>query len=209
MIPLSEIRAAAERVAGSIHRTPVLSALSIGASAGVELRLKCECFQKTGSFKPRGALNKVLSLSAEERARGLVTVSAGNHAQAEAWAAQIAGAACTVVMPTAAPQSKIDATRGYGAEIVLHDDRATLFDRLAEVRDARGLAFVHPFDDPDVVAGAGTIGLEILEDLPDVDVIVVPVGGGGVISGIASAVKQLRPGVRVVGVELAEGPGLA
>jgi threonine dehydratase len=112
-------------------------------------------------------------------------------------------------MPTAAPQSKIDATRGYGAEIVLHDDRATLFDRLAEVRDARGLAFVHPFDDPDVVAGAGTIGLEILEDFADVDVVVVPVGGGGVLSGIASAIKQVRPRVRVVAVELAEGPGLA
>ncbi len=209
MIPLPDIRAAAERIAGRVHRTPVLSAASLGARAGVRLYLKCENLQKTGSFKPRGALNKVLSLPAEERARGLVTVSAGNHAQAVAWAAQIAGAACTVVMPTAAPQSKIDATRGYGAEIVLHDDRATLFDRLAEVRDARGLAFVHPFDDPDVVAGAGTIGLEILEDFADVDVVVVPVGGGGVLSGIASAIKQVRPRVRVVAVELAEGPGLA
>ena len=209
MIPLPDIRAAAERIAGRVHRTPILSAASLGARAGVRLYLKCENLQKTGSFKPRGALNKVLSLSAEERARGLVTVSAGNHAQAVAWAAQIAGAACTVVMPTAAPQSKIDATRGYGAEIVLHDDRATLFDRLAEVRDARGLAFVHPFDDPDVVAGAGTIGLEILEDFADVDVVVVPVGGGGVLSGIASAIKQVRPRVRVVAVELAEGPGLA
>jgi threonine dehydratase len=209
VIPLPDIRAAAERIAGRVHRTPILSAASLGARAGVRLYLKCENLQKTGSFKPRGALNKVLSLSAEERARGLVTVSAGNHAQAVAWAAQIAGAACTVVMPTAAPQSKIDATRGYGAEIVLHDDRATLFDRLAEVRDARGLAFVHPFDDPGVVAGAGTIGLEILEDFADVDVVVVPVGGGGVLSGIASAIKQVRPRVRVVAVELAEGPGLA
>jgi threonine dehydratase len=209
VIPLADIRAAAERLAGRVHRTPILSATGLGARAGVRLHLKCENLQKTGSFKPRGALNKVLSLSPEERARGLVTVSAGNHAQAVAWAAQIAGAACTVVMPTAAPQSKIDATRGYGAEIVLHDDRATLFDRLAEVRDARGLVFVHPFDDPDVVAGAGTIGLEILEDLVDVDVVVVPVGGGGVLSGIASAIKQVRPRVKVVAVELAEGPGLA
>lgn len=209
VIPLTQIRAAAERLAGRIHRTPMFSATALGSRAGARLHLKCENFQKTGSFKPRGALNKVLSLSPEERARGLVTVSAGNHAQALAWAARIAGAACTVVMPSGAPQSKIDATRGYGAEIVLHDDRATLFDRLAEVRDSRGLAFVPPFDDPDIIAGAGTIGLEILEDLPDVDVVVVPVGGGGVISGIASALKQLRPGVRVVGVELAEGPGLA
>jgi threonine dehydratase len=209
VIPLTQIRAAAERLAGKIHRTPILSARSLGDQAGVRLHLKCENFQKTGSFKPRGALNKVLSLSAEERARGLVTVSAGNHAQALAWAARIAGAACTVVMPTGAPQSKIDATRGYGAEIVLHDDRATLFDRLAEVRDSRGLVFVPPFDDPDVIAGAATVGLEILEDLPDVDVVVVPVGGGGVLAGVASSVKQVLPGVRVVGVELAEGPGLA
>jgi threonine dehydratase len=209
VIPLPQIRAAVERTAGKVHRTPLLSATALGKRAGVRLHLKCENFQKTGSFKPRGALNKVLSLSPEERARGLVTVSAGNHAQALAWAARIAGAVCTVVMPSGAPQSKIDATRGYGAEIVLHDDRATLFDRLAEVRDSRGLAFVPPFDDPDVIAGAATIGLEILEDLPDVDVVVVPVGGGGVLAGIASAVKQLRPGVRVVGVELAEGPGLA
>jgi threonine dehydratase len=209
MIPLPAIRAAAEKIAGKVHRTPLLSAAGLGARAEVQLFLKCENLQKTGSFKPRGALNKVLSLSPEERARGLVTVSAGNHAQAVAWAARIAGAACTVVMPTGAPASKIDATRGYGAEIVLHEDRATLFDRLAEVRDSRGLSFVHPFDDREIAAGAGTTGLEILEDLPDVDAILVPIGGGGLISGIASAAKQLRPSVRVVGVELAEGPGLA
>jgi threonine dehydratase len=209
LIALSRIRAAAERLAGRIHRTPLLSASGLGRRAGVALYLKCENLQKTGSFKPRGALNKVMSLSPEERARGLVTVSAGNHAQAVAWAGRIAGAACTVVMPTAAPASKIEATRGYGAEIILHEDRATLFDKLAEVRDARGLSFVHPFDDPETVAGAGTTGLEILEDLPDVEVILVPVGGGGILSGIASAVKQTRPSVRVVGVELAEGAGLA
>jgi threonine dehydratase len=209
LIALSRIRAAAEKLAGRVHRTPLLSASGLGARTGVALYLKCENLQKTGSFKPRGALNKVLSLSSEERARGLVTVSAGNHAQAVAWAARIAGTACTVVMPTAAPASKIDATRGYGAEIVLHEDRATLFDRLAEVRDARGLSFVHPFDDPEIAAGAGTTALEILEDLPEVDVILVPVGGGGILSGIASAAKQIRPSVKVVGVELSEGPGLA
>lgn len=209
MIPLARIQAAAGRISGKVHRTPLLSAEGLGARAGVRLALKCESFQKTGSFKPRGALNKVLSLSPEDRARGLVTVSAGNHAQALAWAARIAGAKCTVVMPSAAPASKIDATRGYGAEIVLHDDRATLFEKLAEVRDSRGLTFVHPFDDPDVVAGAGTTGLEILEDSPEVDVLLVPVGGGGLIAGIASAVKQIQPSVKVVGVELEEGPGLA
>jgi threonine dehydratase len=209
MIPLSKIREAAGRIAGKVHRTPLFSAAGLGELFGARFYLKCESFQKTGSFKPRGALNKVLSLSPEERARGLVTVSAGNHAQALAWAARIAGAACTVVMPSGAPQSKIEATRGYGAEIVLHDDRATLFDKLAEVRDARGLVFVPPFDDPEIIAGAGTTGLEILEDLSDADVVLVPVGGGGILAGIASAVKQLRPGAKVVGVELAEGPGLA
>jgi threonine dehydratase len=209
MIPLSKIRAAAGRIAGKVHRTPLFTATGLGELFGARFFLKCENFQKTGSFKPRGALNKVLSLSPQERARGLVTVSAGNHAQALAWAARIAGAACTVVMPSGAPRSKIEATRGYGAEIVLHDDRATLFDKLAEVRDARGLVFVPPFDDPEIIAGAGTTGLEILEDLPDADVVLVPVGGGGILAGIASAVKQLRPQAKVVGVELAEGPGLA
>jgi len=209
MIPLSRIRAAAEKIAGKVHRTPLLSAASLGERAGVRLYLKCENLQKTGSFKPRGALNKILSLTPEERGRGLVTVSAGNHAQAVAWAARIAGASCVVVMPSGAPESKIEAARGYGAEIVLHDDRATLFDKLAEVRDSRGLCFVHPFDDPEIIAGAGTVGLEILEELPDVDVVLAPVGGGGIVAGIASAVKQLRPSVRIVGVELEDGPGLA
>lgn len=209
MLELSHVRAAAERIAGKVHRTPLLSATSLGERAGVRLFLKCESFQKTGSFKARGALNKLLSLSAVERAKGIVTVSAGNHAQAVAWAARLAEAPCVVVMPSDAPRSKIDAVRGYGAEIVFHDDRSTLFDKLAEVRDARGLTFVHPFDDPVVLAGAGTAGLEIVEDLPDVDVVIVPVGGGGLLGGVATAVAALRPEARIVAVELAAGPGLA
>jgi threonine dehydratase len=208
MIPLADIRAAAERIAGILHRTPVLSAQSIGARAGVELWLKCECFQKTGSFKPRGALNKVLSLTAAERARGLVTVSAGNHAQAVAWVARHVAAPCVVVMPTSAPRSKLDAVRGYGAEIVLHDDRATLFDKLREVEAARGLSFVPPFDDAAVLAGAGTVGSELLDDVPTADAVIVPVGGGGLLGGVASAVKALAPRVRVIAVELEAGPGL-
>ena len=208
MIGLGEIHAAAQRIAGRVHRTPLLSAAQLGERAGIRLFLKCESFQKTGSFKPRGALNKVLSLSGEERGRGLVTVSAGNHAQAVAWAARIAGAACAVVMPTNAPRSKIEAVRGYGAEVILHDDRATLFDKLNEVREARGLTFIHPFDDPVVLAGAGTTGLEILEDLPEADAVVVPVGGGGLLGGVTSAVKQTRAAARIIAVELAEGPGL-
>ncbi|HEY6148338.1 MAG TPA: threonine/serine dehydratase [Thermoanaerobaculia bacterium] len=209
MIPLTEIRAAAQRIAGKVHRTPILSSRRLGERIGAPLLFKCESFQKTGSFKPRGALNKVLSLPPAEREKGLVTVSAGNHAQAVAWAAAIAGASCVVVMPTAAPASKIAAVRGYGAEVVLHDDRTTLFDRLNEVREERGLTFVHPFDDPVVLAGAGTAGLEILEDVPDADVVLVPVGGGGLLGGTASAIKQVRPATRVVAVELEEGPGLA
>ncbi|MGH9366799.1 MAG: threonine ammonia-lyase [Thermoanaerobaculia bacterium] len=209
MIPLSEIRAAAGRLAGRLHRTPLLSASSLGERAGgVRLYLKCESFQKTGSFKPRGALNKILSLSSEERGRGLVTVSAGNHAQAVAWAARAAGASATVVMPADAPRSKVEAVRGYGAEIVFHEDRATLFERLREVQSERGLTFVHPFDDPAVLAGAATAGLEILEDLADAALVVVPVGGGGLLGGVASAVKQLRAATRVVAVELEAGPGL-
>ena len=208
MIPLDSIREAAARIAGKVHRTPLVSARALGERAGVELHLKCECFQKTGSFKPRGALNKVRSLDAAACARGLVTVSAGNHAQAVAWAAQDVGVPCVVVMPPSAPRSKLDAVRGYGAEIVLHDDRATLFDKLHEIEKERGLTFIHPFDDPVVLAGAGTTGLEIVEDLPEVEVAIVPVGGGGLMSGVASALKALRPRARVVAVELEAGPGL-
>lgn len=209
MIALEKIREAARRIEGRVHRTPVFSTAQLSTLCGVRLSLKCESFQKTGSFKARGALNKVLSLSDAERARGLVTVSAGNHAAAVAWAASVAGCSAVVVMPTDAPRSKLDAVRGYGAEIVLHSDRPTLFDKLNEVREARGLTFVHPFDDPVVLAGAGTAGLEIAEDVPDVELVVVPVGGGGLLGGVASAIKQARPGARVVAVELAEGPGLA
>jgi threonine dehydratase len=207
VIPLAEIRVAADRIRRRVNRTPILTSRTLGERVNVSLALKCESFQKTGSFKPRGALNKVLSLSESERARGLVTVSAGNHAQAVAWAALEVGAPCAVVMPAAAPRSKLDAVRGYGGEVILHEDRATLFDRLNEVREARGMSFVHPFDDPVGLAGAGTVGLEIAEDHPGADVVVVPAGGGGLLAGVASAIHQLMPGARVVAVELEAGPG--
>jgi threonine dehydratase len=207
VIPLADIQTAAARIKGRVNRTPMLGASSLGERAGVSLTLKCESFQKTGSFKPRGALNKVLSLGDADRARGLVTVSAGNHAQAVAWAAREVGAPCAVVMPSAAPRAKLDAVRGYGAEVILHDDRATLFDRLEEVRATRGMTFVHPFDDPVGLAGAGTVGLEIVEDRPDAEMVVVPAGGGGLLAGVASAIRQLAPGARVVAVELEAGPG--
>lgn len=208
VIPLDAIREAAARAGQQLSRTPMLSSRTLGERARVQLRLKCECFQKTGSFKSRGALNVVLSLPPERRARGLVTVSAGNHAQAVAWAARTVHVPCTVVMPADAPRSKMDAVRSYGATIVTHDDRATLFDRLREEEARTGAAFVHPFDDPAGLAGAGTVGLEIVEDAPDVECVLVPIGGGGLLGGVASAIKALRPDCRVVGVELAAGPGM-
>lgn len=209
MIPIDDIRAAALRIAPHLHRTPIFSSRSIGeAAGGARVVLKCESFQKTGSFKPRGALNKVLALPEEDRGRGLCTVSAGNHAQAVAWAAARSGVPCAVVMPAKAPAPKVAAVRGYGARIVFHDDNATLFDRLRELEKETGYVFVHPFDDPVVLAGAGTAGLEIAQDVPEVSVVVVPVGGGGLMAGVASAIKQERPSARVVAVELAEGPGL-
>ena len=208
MIELDLLRAAADRIGPHLHRTPLLSARTLGDRVGVELALKAESFQKTGSFKPRGALHIVLSLAAKQRERGLITVSAGNHAQAVAWAARIVAAPCTVVMPSGAPRSKIDAVKGYGARVVLHDDRATLFDRLREEEARTGACFVHPFDDPVGIAGAGTLGLEILADRPDTEAVIVPIGGGGLIAGVASAVKRLAPACRVVGVELEAGPGM-
>ena len=208
MIELTDIRVAAERIRGRVHRTPILSAASLGERAGVRLFVKCETFQKTGSFKPRGALNKVLSLSPAERSKGVITVSAGNHAQAVAWAAREVSIPAVVVMPVDAPRSKLDAVRGYGAEVILHDDRATLFDRLHEEQSKRGSTFVHPFDDPVGLAGAGTAGLEIAEDLPDVEAVIVPVGGGGLMCGVACAMKAMLPKIRVVAVELEAGPGL-
>jgi len=208
-IPIEAIRAAAARIAPHLQRTPVLPAHSLGEPSGASrLFLKCESLQETGSFKPRGALNVVLSLPAESRARGLITVSAGNHAQAVAWAARVVAVPCTVVMPVDAPRSKSDAVRGHGATIVAHEDRATLFDRLREEQARTGATFVHPFDDPTGLAGAGTVGLEVVEQVADVECVVVAIGGGGLMAGVACAVKALRPACRVIGVELADGPGM-
>ena len=208
MIELRAIREAAARIGPHLHRTPLLTSRLLGERAGVTLALKAESLQKTGSFKPRGALHIVLTLPPERRERGVIAVSAGNHAQAAAWAARVVGVPCTVVMPTDAPRSKLDAVAGYGATIVLHDDRATLFDRLREEEKRTGAAFVHPFDDPIGLAGAGTLGLEVMTDLPDAEVVIVPIGGGGLMAGTASAVKQLAPKCRVIGVELEAGPGM-
>lgn len=202
MLTLDDVLAARERIAGKVHRTPVMPASRIGAAQGVALSLKCESFQKTGSFKVRGALNAVLQLGETQRARGVITVSAGNHAQALAYAAASVGVTATVVMPLTAQKLKVEASRGYGAEVVLHGSSAIeAFAHSRQLEAERGLLFVHPFDDVAVAAGAGTVGLEILEDVDRVDVVVVSIGGGGLISGVATAIRARSPGVRIIGVE--------
>lgn len=190
-----EVVAARERIAGDLHRTPVFTSRTLG---GPGIFLKAELFQRTGSFKPRGVLNKLRTLSEEERARGVIAASAGNHAQAVAYCAREEGIDALLVMWSTASPAKIAATRGYGAEVDLESPGPeTVFERLAELQEATGRTLVHPFDDPFVIAGQGTVGLEIAEDVPDVDTVVVPVGGGGLVSGIASAL----PDTRVIGVE--------
>lgn len=189
------------RIAGSIHRTPLVRSRTLSDRVGVPVFLKCENLQKTGAFKVRGALHRLLRLDEEERARGVVTISAGNHAQAVAWAAAAAGTRAVVVMPEHASQAKVEASRGYGADVVLHGTAREAFARAFEIAEERGMRFVHPFDDEEVVAGHGSCALEILEDLPDVGTVVVPVGGGGLVSGIATATACVRPGVAVWGVE--------
>jgi threonine dehydratase len=201
MPTLEQISSARERVSHRIHVTPVTRATLLGNEAGVALFLKCENLQKTGSFKVRGALNKLSMLDAAARQRGVVTVSAGNHAQALAWAAGVIGVRATVVMPATASQAKADASAAYGAEVVRHGSAFDAFDRAQALATERNLTFVHPFDDEYIMAGAGTTGLEILEQAPDVEAVVVPVGGGGLIAGIAAAIKQQRPTVRIYGVE--------
>ncbi|HEY5060703.1 MAG TPA: threonine/serine dehydratase [Gemmatimonadaceae bacterium] len=202
MFDVSAVRAARERISGRVHTTPLLSASRLGRRVGVQLFLKCENLQKTGSFKARGALNKVSRLDASSRDRGVVTFSAGNHAQSLAWAAAAAGVRAVVVMPTGASVAKVEASRSYGAEVVLHG--ANGMEALSHARELErehGLAFVHPFDDELVAAGQGTTALELLEQVDDLDVIVVPIGGGGLIAGMLVAVKAINPKIRVYGVE--------
>jgi threonine dehydratase len=202
MLDLAAVKTARQRIAGRVHTTPTLSATRLGNRAGVRLVLKCENLQKTGSFKARGALNKLSQLSDTERANGVVTVSAGNHAQALAWAARAAGVHATVVMYAAASPTKVEASRGYGAEVILFGTTGNdAFAKARELAEERKLTFVHPFDDEHICAGAGTTGLELLEQVEDLDVVVVPIGGGGLISGMLVALKESRPSIRVYGVE--------
>ncbi len=190
----ADVVAAAARISGRVHRTPTFSS----ATLGERVWLKAELFQKTGSFKVRGVLNKLASLAPEEKARGVIGISAGNHAQALAWGAAAEGVDCLVVMWRGASEAKLAATRGYGAAVDLEAaDPADAFERLAALLAETGRTLVHPFDDPIVIAGAGTVGLELLEDAPDVETIVVPGGGGGLVAGIAAC----APDRRVVVVE--------
>jgi threonine dehydratase len=199
---LDDIRAAAERIKGSVIRTPMLKSRTLSEIADAEVWLKFENLQFTAAYKERGALNKLLQLDQAERTRGVVAASAGNHAQAVAYHGRRLGIPVTIVMPTSTPMIKVTQTEGHGAQVVLHGERFDDADAHARELEARdGQVFVHPFDDVAVMAGAGTVALEMLEDAPDLDMLVIPIGGGGLISGIATAAKALKPGIQVVGVE--------
>ena len=200
-ISLDDIHAARKRIAGKIQQTPVTSSRSVSERLGTNVLLKLENQQTTGSFKARGSLNKMLSLSKEELAKGIVASSAGNHAQGVAYAATSVGAKARVVMPETSPLIKVMATQKYGAEVILHGrvyDDAYLHAR--ELEKKYGYTFIHPFEDPVVIAGQGTLGLELLEQIAQLDSVVLPIGGGGLISGVATAIKALNPKVRIYGV---------
>jgi threonine dehydratase len=201
LVSLNDIQYARAVIEKQINRTPMHTSRTLGEMLGTTLYFKAELFQKTGSFKLRGALNKLNSLTPEEKAHGVITISAGNHAAAVAYAARASGVAATVVMPEAAVQSKVDATRSYGATVILHGTGKDLLPKMQELQAAGGQTYMPPFNDPMVIAGAGTVGLEIIEDVPQADVVIVPVGGGGLISGVSAAVKQSNPKAKVIGVE--------
>jgi threonine dehydratase len=204
-----EFEAARQRVRAHAYHTPLLTSATLSAATGFEVRLKAEMMQRTGSYKIRGPLNKYSLLSPSQRARGVICSSAGNHAQGVALAARIHQLHAVVVMANNATPSKVAATRGYGAEVIQHGsiwDEAN--EKARELVAERGYTYIHPFDDLELIAGQGTVGLEIVEDWPNVDVIVVPIGGGGLISGIALAAKSINPRIRIIGVESSGAPGM-
>jgi threonine dehydratase len=199
---IDDIRAAAERIKGLVIRTPMLVSRTLSEIIGAEVWLKFENLQFTAAYKERGALNKLMQLSPEERERGVIAASAGNHAQAVAYHAKRLGIPATIVMPESTPTVKVTQTAGHGAEVVLHGD---MFDdayaKARELALEKGYVFVHPFDDPQIIAGAGTVALEMLEDAPDLDMIVVPIGGGGLMSGVSIASRAIKPDIELIGVE--------
>jgi threo-3-hydroxy-L-aspartate ammonia-lyase len=210
VIELADVEAAARRLDGVAHRTPVFTSRTLDGLAGGSVHVKAECFQRGGAFKFRGAFNKISSLTEAVRTRGVLAYSSGNHAQAVAIAAALLGTRATILMPEDAPAAKREATRGYGAEIVTYDrwteNREEIGVRLAGERD---LELVRPYDDPLVMAGQGTVALELLDTAPDLDVLIAPVGGGGLIAGCSTVAKSLVPGIRVVGVEPEAGDDTA
>ncbi len=210
MITLADVRAAAARIEGRVIRTPMLLSDSVSRATGAQVYLKLENLQATGAFKERGAANRLALLTEAERARGVVAMSAGNHAQAVARHAQLLGITAVIVMPKHTPVTKVTRTSGWGARVVLHGE--TLAEAASHAQflaDAEGLVFVHPYDDAGVMAGQGTMALEMLEEVPDLDMLVIPVGGGGLIAGCATVAASLRPGMEVIGVEVAAYAALA
>jgi len=199
---IDDIRAARQRIDGAVVRTPMLVSRTLSEIVGAEIWLKFENLQFTAAYKERGALNKLLQLTEEERARGVIAASAGNHAQAVAYHAKRLGIPTTIVMPATTPTVKVTQTEGHGAHVVLHGD---MFDdayaKARELTLEKGYVFVHPFDDPQIIAGAGTVALEMLEDAPDLDMIVIPIGGGGLMSGVSIATRAMKPDTQLIGVE--------
>lgn len=209
MIELHDIQTAAARLQGQLLRTPCVASRTLSDITGAQVFLKFENLQFTASFKERGACNKLAQLTAEERQRGVIAMSAGNHAQGVAYHAQRLGLRAVIVMPRFTPGVKVERTRGFGAEIVLHGD--TLDEARAHalaLAEQQQLVFVHPYDDPDIVAGQGTVALEMLQEVPELDTLVVAVGGGGLIAGMATAAKALKPGIEVIGVQTMRFPAV-
>jgi len=208
-VTLAAVREAYKRIRGAIYFSPCPFSPNVTESSGQPVYLKLENLQRTGAFKERGALNKILTLSEQEKKRGVIAASAGNHAQGVAFHAKNNGITAKIVMPVMTPLVKINATKNFGAHVVLHGDG---YDEACEealrLAEKEQLTFIHPFDDPAVIAGQGTIGLELLEQLPDLEAVVVPIGGGGLISGIACALKETNPAIRVVGVQAARMPSM-
>lgn len=205
----ADFEAASRNVSPHVYRTPILTCRSLSEACGFDVRLKAELFQRGGSYKVRGPMNKIAYLSQAERDRGVICSSAGNHSQGVALAARHYGVRAVVVMAENATPAKIAATKGYGAKVVLH---GTIWDeaneKALELVESEGLTYIHPFDDPQLIAGQGTVGLEIMEDCPDADLLIVPIGGGGLISGVAMAAKAINPGLRVIGVESSGAPAM-
>jgi threonine dehydratase len=209
LLSLDDVEQARERIAGRLHRTPLRPSRTLSERVGADVHFKAELFQRTGSFKPRGVLNKLSQLTDEEKQRGLISISAGNHAQALAYAAAVEGLDALVVMWQTASPMKISAARAYGATVDTEAlEKIEAFERLEQLIAETGRTLVHPYNDPLVMAGQGTVGVEIVEDLPDAEVVLVQVGGGGLVSGVATAVKGLRPDARVIAVEPERSPAM-